>query len=186
VSLAVRGAAGAADRLPAATVVAGAPVARPADGPYVGLVTRVAAFAVDGAIINAAAIAVAASVALFLTIVSLPEGLDPVLIAMGGALYLLWTVGYFVTFWSTTGQTPGARVMRFRVVAAHGDRLPPRRALVRFVGLTLAAIPFFAGFLVILVDDRRRGLHDRLARTVVVEAPVDQDIVVPKRTGASS
>jgi L-ascorbate metabolism protein UlaG (beta-lactamase superfamily) len=36
--------------------------------------------------------------------------------------------------------------------------------LVRFLGLTLAVLPLFAGFLLILVDDRRRGLHD-----VVVE-----------------
>ena len=89
----------------------------------------------------------------------------------GGVAYLLWGIGYFVTFWSTTGQTPGNRVFRIRVRGAHGEeRLLPRRALLRFVGLTLAAIPLFAGFLIILVDDRRRGLQDRLARTVVVDA----------------
>jgi uncharacterized RDD family membrane protein YckC len=31
----------------------------------------------------------------------------------------------------------------------------------------------FAGFLLILIDDRRRGLQDRLARTVVLYAPDD-------------
>jgi uncharacterized RDD family membrane protein YckC len=40
--------------------------------------------------------------------------------------------------------------------------------LRRFVGMIIAAIPLFAGYLMILVDDRRRGLHDRLAGTVVV------------------
>jgi uncharacterized RDD family membrane protein YckC len=61
--------------------------------------------------------------------------------------------------------------MRIRVRPRGGeDRLLPRRSLVRFAGLVLAAIPFFAGFLLILIDDRRRGLHDRLARTVVIEA----------------
>jgi uncharacterized RDD family membrane protein YckC len=34
--------------------------------------------------------------------------------------------------------------------------------------MLLAALPLFAGFLRILIDDRRRGLQDRLARTVVV------------------
>jgi uncharacterized RDD family membrane protein YckC len=62
-------------------------------------------------------------------------------------------------------------VLRIRVIPASGERLPPRRALVRFIGLTLAVIPLFAGLLPILVDDRRRGLHDMLARTVVVDAP---------------
>jgi hypothetical protein len=38
------------------------------------------------------------------------------------------------------------------------------------VGLTLAAIPLGAGFLPILFDERRRGLQDMLARTVVISA----------------
>jgi uncharacterized RDD family membrane protein YckC len=37
-------------------------------------------------------------------------------------------------------------------------------------GLALAIVPLFAGFLTVLVDDRRRGLHDILAGTVVVHA----------------
>ena len=51
---------------------------------------------------------------------------------------------YFVVFWTTTGQTPGARIMEFRVVPTGGDKLKPWRAVVRAVGLALAAIPLFA------------------------------------------
>jgi uncharacterized RDD family membrane protein YckC len=116
------------------------------------------------------AIVTAAIVALTLTIVSKPDELRTVLVAVGGVAWVLWTVGYFATFWSTTGQTPGNRLLRIRVSAADGGALPMRRALVRFVGLTLAAIPLFAGFALILFDDRRRGLQDMLARTVVVSA----------------
>ena len=36
--------------------------------------------------------------------------------------------------------------------------------------MILAAIPLLAGYFMVLFDDRRRGLHDRLARTVVVDA----------------
>jgi uncharacterized RDD family membrane protein YckC len=46
-----------------------------------------------------------------------------------------------------------------------------RRALVRFAGLALAALPHCVGFLLIPVDDRRRGLYDRLAGTVVMRSP---------------
>jgi uncharacterized RDD family membrane protein YckC len=35
----------------------------------------------------------------------------------------------------------------------------------------LSAIILCAGFLLILVDSRRRALHDRIARTIVVYAP---------------
>jgi uncharacterized RDD family membrane protein YckC len=45
------------------------------------------------------------------------------------------------------------------------------RALFRLGALVLAVIPFFAGLLTILVDDRRRGLDDILAGTVVVASP---------------
>jgi uncharacterized RDD family membrane protein YckC len=138
---------------------------------YVGLITRALAFAVDAAIVHAVAIVTAGVVSLTLSIVSVPHDVQVAAAAVGGVVYLLWTVGYFATFWATTGQTPGCRVLRIRVIAASGERVPPRRALLRFVGLTLAAIPLFAGFLPILVDDRRRGLHDMIARTVVVDAP---------------
>jgi uncharacterized RDD family membrane protein YckC len=140
---------------------------------YEGLVTRGIAFAIDAAIIDLVAIVVAGAVALALSVLSVSkDSLDTILIAVGGALFLSWSVGYFVTFWSTTGQTPGSRLMRITVRGADdGSILRPRRAAVRFVGLVLAAIPLLAGFLPILFDDRRRGLHDMLAGTVVVEAP---------------
>jgi uncharacterized RDD family membrane protein YckC len=144
---------------------------------YVGLLTRAIAFGIDAALIDAIAIVVAALVALTFSVVSVPEEVRTLAVAAGGVAFVLLSVGYFVTFWSTTGQTPGCRVLRIRVVPASGDRILPRRALLRFVGLTLAAIPLFAGFLLILVDDRRRGLHDYIARTVVVDASNDADVV---------
>jgi uncharacterized RDD family membrane protein YckC len=150
-----------------ATVVPAPP--RTAVPGYVGLVTRAIAFGMDAALINLVAIAIAAIVALTFSVLSLPKDLHTVAVAAGGALYVVWTVGYFVTFWATTGQTPGCRAMHIRVRPTHGERLLPRRALLRFIGLILAALPLFAGYLLILVDDRRRGLQDRIARTVVVE-----------------
>jgi uncharacterized RDD family membrane protein YckC len=139
---------------------------------YEGLVTRGIAFAIDAAIIDLVAIVVAGAVALALSVLSVPkDSLDTVLIAVGGALFLVWSVGYFVTFWSTTGQTPGSRLMRVMVRSADdGGIIRPRRAAVRFAGLVLAAIPLLAGFVPILFDERRRGLQDMLAGTVVVEA----------------
>jgi uncharacterized RDD family membrane protein YckC len=107
---------------------------------------------------------------LIVSVLHLPKEVKTVLIALGGAVYVLWTIGYFVVFWSTTGQTPGNRMMQIRVVPAEGGTLKPRRALVRCFGLVLAALPLLAGYFMILFDRRRRGLQDRIARTVVVEA----------------
>jgi uncharacterized RDD family membrane protein YckC len=138
---------------------------------YEGLVTRAIAFAVDAAVINVVAITVAGAVALLLSVLKIPDWLEPVLLVIGGGIWLLWTVGYFVVFWSTTGQTPGSRLMRIRVVRAEeGEVVGAGRAALRFVFLTLSAIPLLLGFAPVLVDRRRRGVHDMLAGTVVVEA----------------
>ena len=81
-------------------------------------------------------------------------------------------IAYFSLFWTTTGQTPGMRLMQLRVMTADGERPHLVRSLVRVVGLALAIIPLFAGFLPVFFDARRRGVHDMLARTVVVHAPL--------------
>jgi uncharacterized RDD family membrane protein YckC len=135
---------------------------------YEGLVTRSIAFAVDAAVINLAAIAVGAVVGLAVSVLSVPDWAKTALVAIGGVAYIGWSIAYFATFWSTTGQTPGDRVMQIRVSRADGDRLSVRRSVFRLGCLVLAAIPLFAGFLPILFDDRRRGVHDMLAGTVVV------------------
>jgi uncharacterized RDD family membrane protein YckC len=138
---------------------------------YVGLTTRAIAFALDAVVINIVAITVEFAVALILSLFHLPSELKKLLLIISGGIYLLWTIGYFVGFCVATGQTPGARAMRFRVVAVKGEKLKPRRALLRWIGLVLAALPLLAGYVLILFDSRRRGLQDRIARTVVIEAP---------------
>jgi len=138
---------------------------------YEGLVTRAIAFAVDAAIIDLIALLVGVVVGLALSILTIHDSLKVALVAVGGVAFVIWSAGYFVVFWSTTGQTPGSRLMQIRVRTEDGSRLRPRRALLRFGALILAALPLFAGFLPVLVDDRRRGVHDMLARTVVVAAP---------------
>ena len=142
---------------------------------YAGLVTRSIAFALDGLVVNGAAAIVGVTVGLGLSVLHLPEDADKVIAAVLAGLWLLWSIGYFVFFWSSTGQTPGSRVMRIRVIDGRGRAaLKPRRALLRVVGLYLAAIPLLAGYLMMLWDDRGRCLQDRLARTLVVYAPVEE------------
>lgn len=138
---------------------------------YVGLVTRVIAFTIDAALNVLVDIVVGVGAALILSLLHIPHGLRTVLAVIGAAAYILGSIAYFVIFWSTTGQTPGARVMQIRVLTANGDVLKPARALLRCAGVVLAALPLFAGFVPILFDSRRRGFQDRLAGTVVVDAP---------------
>lgn len=139
---------------------------------YVGVLTRAMAFGCDAVVINVVALLVAAGTSLILSILHLPTDVKDVIFAIGGVIYVLWNIGYFAVFWASTGQTLGNRVMQIRVVPARGEKLPLRRAVVRYGAMLLAAIPMFAGFIPALYDSRRRAFQDYVARTVVVESPV--------------
>jgi len=138
---------------------------------YQGLVTRGIAIAIDAAVVNGVAVVVVTAAGLVVSALSLPNGLDTALVALGAWVFLVWSAAYFVICWSSTGQTPGNRVMQIRVVRAKdGAALRPWRALMRLFGLMLAALPLFLGFLPILLNDRRRGLQDVIGGSVVVGA----------------
>ena len=135
--------------------------------PYAGLVSRAIALVVDALVVNVLAAIAGAAVGL---IASLAGSGKPGIAAAvtGGALWLGWTGLYFAAFWTVTGQTPGARLLGICVVSS-GDRdLGFLRACLRFVVMMLSLVPLGAGFLPVLFDDRRRGLPDIAARTVVV------------------
>ena len=135
--------------------------------PYAGIATRAIALATDGLL----------TVVLFMSIV----GIASLVASLVGGLRPEWLVGvllgsgwmlvvgvYFVLFWSTAGQTPGMRLLNVRVRGPGGETPSIGRSLLRLVGLVLAIVPLFAGFLPVLFTDRRRGLPDFLAGTVVV------------------
>jgi len=79
-------------------------------------------------------------------------------------------VGYFLFFFTVTGQTVGKRVLGLRVVSTGGDQVELRQAFVRLVGYVISAIPIYLGFLAMFFDRERRTWHDRLARTAVIYA----------------
>ena len=138
---------------------------------YPGLATRGISFALDAAVINLVAIVVGLGASLILSLLHLPSVLKTILAAAGAAAYVIWLVGYFVVFWSTTGQTPGASMMKIKVEDPDGGSITPTRALVRCVGVLLASLPLFLGFVPILYDEKRRAFQDRFAGTVVIDAP---------------
>ena len=140
---------------------------RPVEVSYGGFVTRTLALAIDAALVDLGALAFVGIVGLVLSIFPTSHEFRSVAAIVGGALFVIWVIAYFTTFWITTGETPGSRVMRIRVVRADGSRLRPRHALIRLVGM-LVSLPLFWGYLPILVTDRRRGVFDAMAGTVVV------------------
>jgi uncharacterized RDD family membrane protein YckC len=161
--------------------------ARDRPAPFAGVATRALALAVDAALILLIFAALAAFFGLISSLVGelRPQWLVGVLLASGWALV---AVAYFVLFWSGAGQTPGMRLLRLRL--ARGGRPPSVGwSIVRAFGTALAIIPLFAGYIPVLFDDRRRGLPDYLAGTVVLYEdalatdPVDVDGKPVERVG---
>jgi uncharacterized RDD family membrane protein YckC len=148
---------------------------------YAGIATRGVALAIDAALSQGLFVIGAALLGLIGSLVGhiRPDWIVATLLSGGWALTV---TGYFVGFWAVTGQTPGMRLMHVRVVARDGRPPSVGRGIVRVGGLVLAIIPLFAGFLPVLVDDRRRGLADMLAGTVVLYAdrPLPVGQLVPE------
>lgn len=147
---------------------------RPAPPVYAGIGTRAVALAIDAFAALGIFVTVSAVVAL---IASLVGGIRPHWVA-GLLLSVGWALiggGYFVLFWSSAGRTLGMHLMHLRLHRADGRKLSIGRSVVRLVGLVLAIIPLFAGFIPVLFDSRRRGLPDYLAGSVVVYDPAKPD-----------
>lgn len=133
---------------------------------YAGLVSRVAALAIDAALVCVAAIAVRL----------LPEVAWEQVLGRTAPDWLIWTAGlaafilpwaYFTVSWWSTGQTVGGLLLGLVVLRRDGEELSlPHAALRAAIGL-LFALLWLVGLIVILWDDQRRAWHDRLFRTVV-------------------
>ena len=141
---------------------------------FAGHGSRLAAYLIDAAIQIAVGIAVSFIVTLlFLGGASSSSGGGlAILGAVIGILgYIVFGLVYFPWFWSRGGQTPGMKVTEIRVVRdLDGGPVSGGSAVLRLVGYWINSIALYIGFAWILVDNRRRGWHDLLAGTCVVEA----------------
>ena len=141
------------------------PAARAVQGHRAGIVTRVLAASIDGAVgVAAVGLGYAGAVAAYFVLspraFSFPDpGFGPLF-----ACFLGFLVLYFTLAWATTGRTYGARLLGLRVVSARGGRVRPVIALVR--ALLCVFVPVVL-FWVVISRENRSGA-DILLRTSVV------------------
>jgi uncharacterized RDD family membrane protein YckC len=88
------------------------------------------------------------------------------LVAMG--LFILLLYGFF--FMSTTGATPGSRLLRVRVINLFGETPEWWRMLLRCLGFVVCVLLLGLGFFWIAIDREKRGLHDWMAGTYVIHS----------------
>jgi len=142
--------------------------------PHVG---RLIAYIVDGFLI--AILVIVAFIVLIPLLVVGSNTQSNAVLGTSVFLYLLVpiliSVVYFPFFWARSGQTPGMRIFRLRVVRdADGGKIGGGTAILRWIGLAFIDSIVFGiplGLIWILVDQRRRAWHDLIAGTCVIEQP---------------
>jgi Predicted membrane protein/domain len=100
------------------------------------------------------------------------ESLNKMFNAPGMDLYfiislLLQTV-YFVILHALYGATIGKMLFRIHVETAKGDKITWLAAIIRYIASIMSMMLYGLGYLTVLIDPKRRGLHDFIASTCVV------------------
>jgi len=90
-----------------------------------------------------------------------------------GILWLFTTViglAYYVVFTGSCGQTLGKMALRIKVVRTNGSDFGYGRALLREVpGKFVSGLILGIGYLMVAFDERKQGLHDKIADSYVVK-----------------
>lgn len=94
--------------------------------------------------------------------------LNMVFSLLGGLAALVHIIGG----WMKYGRTVGKYLMGLRIVDLENPAqvgLGMKPLLMRILGYMVCGIPCYLGFLSILFDDEGRGIHDKIANTMVVK-----------------
>ncbi|HIH19956.1 TPA: RDD family protein [Candidatus Micrarchaeota archaeon] len=118
---------------------------------YAGFIIRAAANLVDGIVV------ILLALGLFLI---------PII---GSVLVILMMLFYEIYFTGKDGATPGKKFMKLKVIRKDGVvPVGYDTAAIRVVGEIISNVLLYLGYLLIIFDERKQGLHDKLANTYVV------------------
>lgn len=140
---------------------------------YGGFWLRVVAYIIDAIILNIGLGIVGAILGISL-IPADPARMDPAAaMSQMGTFQAIAVVASWLYFSlmesSPRGATVGKMVVGLRVVDEHGQRISFLRATGRFFAKIISALILLIGYLMVAFTDRKRGLHDIMAGTLVVK-----------------
>jgi len=99
---------------------------------------------------------------------TLDAAMGPIVASLGMLIIVIPWV-YYAGFESSRSQaTPGKVLMRSVVTDLDGNRISFARATLRFFGKFISLLIIFIGFLMIGLTKKKQGLHDKIARCLVL------------------
>jgi uncharacterized RDD family membrane protein YckC len=135
---------------------------------YAGFWRRVAASFIDGIILGM----VNFLVAIVANVLASSAGADASqgILLLGQLVSLVIQVAYYAGMESSASQaTLGKMAMGCKVTDLHGRRISLGRAIGRYFAKILSAITLFIGFIMVAFTEKKQGLHDMIAGTLVVK-----------------
>lgn len=89
---------------------------------------------------------------------------------LNSILGLLISIGYYVFYQASAGQTLGKKVMKIKVVNEQGATPTVFIFFLReIIGKFISSIILGIGYLMVIWDGKKQGLHDKIAGTFVVK-----------------
>ena len=102
-----------------------------------------------------------------------------------GAATLIFVIAGFFIQWIYSAlfesggwqATPGKRLMGLRVTDLAGNRISFSRATGRYFSKILSSLIFCIGYIMVGLTDKKQGLHDKLAETLVLRGKAGEESV---------
>jgi uncharacterized RDD family membrane protein YckC len=96
---------------------------------------------------------------------------------LAGAFYIVISIVYFTYFHGIKGRTPGKMLLSLQVLSAEGTPIGFGIAFLRAVGYLVSSLLFTfpLGFIWAAFDRRKQGWHDKIAGTVVIIRPDENE-----------
>ena len=139
---------------------------------YGGFWVRVLANIIDWMIIQfASSILLGMTIGVALAAFGMEETVAAVLLIAVNGITLVLNWLYFAIMESSRWQgTVGKQALKLVVTNAHGDRIGFGRATGRYFAKLLSAMIFLVGYFMVGWTQRKQGLHDLIAGTLVQRA----------------
>lgn len=96
---------------------------------------------------------------------------DPVLDAILFTLMVASGSGFYIWFWTRSGQTLGMIAWRIKTVSIDDGLISIRQGLIRYLAAWPAFFFFGLGYLWLYLDSEGDAVHDKLSRSKVVLLP---------------